>query len=304
MSTQCTDSLHSTTHIHDSAFSPNYGGFALRRTGCMPVSMLAQPMAPMTPPQVGGSVEASKSTRALQVEFAQGVFPASVPVVRLADASSSSKAVDVLALFAVAGGLILTSLSLREKSSESSTTATSKSSASTATAIKVPETKVAPAPALKIKVEEKSSVPDTISAATTPAARSIAIKSLETTTADPAPVAEIKMEVESSASPTTSAATPPAATPAAATATAIKSPETIVAPAPVAPAPVAKIELATLALANMETPKTPEEIAKAYDKAREETQEITRIKNDFIARLEMAGLLVCVYVCVPMCVCL
>ena len=56
----------------------------------------------------------------------------------------------------------------------------------------------------------------------------------------------------------------------------------------------------------MQTPMTQEEIAKAYDRAREETQEITRIKNDFIARLEMAGmrvrvcLCVCAYACVPM----
>jgi len=265
----------------------------------MPLSMLAQPMAPITPLQVGGSVEASKSARALQVEVVQGVFPASVPVVRLADASVSSNAVDSVTLLAVAGGLILTILKLRENSSESATTATAKPPASTATAIKSPETKVAPAPALKIKTAEKSSGPSTISAATTQAATATAIKPLETT-AVPAPASDIKMGAESSGSPTTSAAAPLSAT-----ATVIKSPETIV-----APAPAAKIEVATAAPVNMETPMqtpmTQEEIAKAYDRAREETQEITRIKNDFIARLEMAGmrvrvcLCVCAYVCVPM----
>ena len=140
------------------------------------------------------------------IEDMQGVFPASVPVVRLADAGVSSFAGGFLALLVVAGGLVLTAQNKEE---------------------------------------------------------------------------------EGSGSPTTSATT--AAAVLNATAIAVKSPEIVT------PAPARKIEVsaaAKAALLNKESPKTQEEIAKAYDKAREETQEITRIKNDFIARLEMAG--VCV----------
>jgi len=205
--------MHSTTHKHDSAFAPNCGGFALRQR-CMPLSMLTQPMAPMTPLHLSESVEASKSARAMQgrmfIEDMQGVFPASVPVVRLADADVSSFAGGFVALLVVAGGLVLTAQNKEEEGSGSLTTSASTPAAATASVLK-------------------------------------------------------------------------------ATATAMKSPEIV------APAPSSKIEVSAAskaALLNKESPKTQEEIAKAYDKAREETQEITRIKNDFIARLEMAG--VCV----------
>lgn len=87
---------------------------------------------------------------------------------------------------------------------------------------------------------------------------------------------------ESSSSSSSSSPTPPTPTAPAAPSSKETPVET--------PAPTKKVSVgAKAALLSKESSKTQEEIAKAYDKAREETQEISRIKNDFIARLEMAG---------------
>jgi len=66
-------------------------------------------------------------------------------------------------------------------------------------------------------------------------------------------------------------------------------PATASAAAGAAPTASVATPAATASILTKESPKTEEEVAKAYDVARQEQLEIDRIKNDFIARLEQAG---------------
>jgi hypothetical protein len=70
---------------------------------------------------------------------------------------------------------------------------------------------------------------------------------------------------------------------------AVPTPKQSPAPAPAATTAAKAPQVQAVTLKTEAAPKSDADLARVYDKSREEVQEIARIKNDFIAKLEKAG---------------